>query len=384
MTAFDATTLLGLLAGKPRVLALGEPTHFEDALLDMRNDLFRELVEDHGYRTIAIESDCLLGLLVDDYVTTGAGDLDDVLARGISHEFGAGRGNRDLLRWMRAHNEGRPAADRVRFAGFDGPLEITGAAGPRQALTELHAYLAARVDVPVPAAALDELIGDDERWPDPAAMMDPSRSIGATPAAVRLRLIADDLAAVLEAQAPHLIATSTPDEWDRARLYGRTATGLMRYHRWMADDSPARIPALLGVRASMMAANLLALAERAPVLAFAHNSHLQRPQSSIRLGEHSSQWWSAGALTATRQSYAVVGTALGTIDRRGVGTPPPKTVEGLLYAMPGSRLLLDPHRLAADRSGPSPQRRVSPWFGYAPLDPAEVTGYDAIAFVKDC
>ncbi|MET8912042.1 hypothetical protein [Micromonospora sp. NPDC004551] len=87
--AVDAATVRTLLPARPRVLALGEPTHGEDVLLDLRNDLFRQLVDQDGYRTIAIESDCLLGLAVDDHVTAGTGTLDEVMARGFSHGFGA-------------------------------------------------------------------------------------------------------------------------------------------------------------------------------------------------------------------------------------------------------------------------------------------------------
>src|SRR5579875_3347628 len=134
--AADAAAVLDLL------LALGEPTHGAQALLELRNDLFRRLVEQEGYRTVALESDCLAGLLVDDYVTTGAGSLDEVTARGFSHGFGQYAANRDLVRWMRAYNQERPEPARVRFAGIDGPLEITHAASPRQALTALHGYLA--------------------------------------------------------------------------------------------------------------------------------------------------------------------------------------------------------------------------------------------------
>ena len=244
----DAATVMGLLPARPRLLALGEPTHGEDVLLDLRNDLFRQLVEQEGYRTIAIESDCMMGLVVDDYVTSGTGTLDEVMERGFSHEWGAFAGNRELVRWMRAYNDGRPASERLRFAGFDGPLEITGAASPRQALTALHAYLTAWVDadlLPCTAETLDRLLGADDRWTNPAAMMDPSQSVGQTPEAKQLRLLADDLVALLDAQTPHLIAASSPDDWDRARLYGRTATGLLRYHFWMADTSPSRMARLL-------------------------------------------------------------------------------------------------------------------------------------------
>jgi erythromycin esterase-like protein len=388
MNIVDATTVLRLLPHRPRLLALGEPTHGEESLLDLRNTLFRELVEREGYRTIAIESDCLMGLVVDDYVTAGTGTLDEAMSRGFSHEWGAFPGNRELVRWMRAYNDGRPPADRVRFAGFDGPLEITGAASPREALTALHAYLAARVDaalLPCTAETLDRLLGADEQWPNPAAMMDPSASVGRSPAADRLRLLADDLVALLEAQTPHLVETSTEEEWHRARLYGRTAVGLLRYHYWMADTTPGRMPRLLGVRDSIMAANLLALADRGPALVAAHNAHLQRTESSMRLGDRPYSWWSAGAIAGAHlgDAYAFLASAVGTIHHRGVGTPPPDTIEGILYALPDETRLLGVRELTDLLGEAAPAARVSPWFGYAPLDPAHVDRTDGIVFVKD-
>ncbi|WP_395968199.1 erythromycin esterase family protein [Actinomadura sp. 6N118] len=379
---------MGLLTARPRLLALGEPTHGENVLLELRNDLFRQLVEQEGYRTFAIESDCMMGLLVDDYVTSGTGILDEVMERGFSHEWGAFAGNRELVRWMRAYNNGRPASERLRFAGFDGPLEITHAASPRQALTALHAYLTAWVDadlLPCDAETLDRLLGADDQWTEPAAMMDPSRSAGQTPEAKELRLLADDLMALLEAQTPQLIATSSPDDWDRALLYGRTAIGLLRYHFWMADTSPGRMARLLGVRDSMMAANLRAIAERGPALVNGHNGHLQRNKSSMRMGNRPVEWWSAGAIVSAQlgEGYAFLATALGTIRHQGVDTPPPDTIEGLLYALPEDRYVVDTGRLAALLGDATPAPRVSPWYGYSPLDPAHLASNDGIVFVKD-
>ncbi|UQX04492.1 erythromycin esterase family protein [Streptomyces sp. RerS4] len=386
--ALGAAAIMGLLPARPRLLALGEPTHGEDALLDLRNELFRQLVEEEGYRTIAIESDCMMGLVVDAYVTSGTGTLDEVMVRGISHGWGASAANRELVRWMRAYNEGRPAADRLRFAGFDGPLEITGAASPRQALTALHGYLAARVDadlLPCTADTLDRLLGADDRWTDPAAMWDPARSLGQSAEAGELRLLADDLAALLDEQTPHLIAATSRDDWDRARLYGRTAIGLLRYHHWMADTSPARLTRLVGVRDQMMAENLLAVAARGPALVHAHNSHLQREKSTMRMGGKPLEWWGAGALVSARLggAYAFVATALGTIRHQGVDTPPPDTVEGILYALLGDRCVIDAARLATALGDALPAPRVSSWFGYAPVDPARLAGSDGIVFVKD-
>ncbi|MEU0742927.1 erythromycin esterase family protein [Streptomyces sp. NPDC006134] len=391
--AVEAAAVMRLLPARPRLLALGEPTHGEDALLDLRNELFRRLVEQEGYRTIAIESDCLRGLVVDDYVTSGTGTLDEAMERGFSHGWGASAANRELVRWMRAYNvradsDGRPVSERLRFAGFDGPLEITHAASPRQALTALHGYLAARVDpdlLPCTADILDRLLGTDDRWTDTAAMTDPARSVGQSAEAGRLRLLADDLVALLDAQTPHLLAATSRDDVERARLYGRTAAGLLRYHHWMADTSPARMARLCALRDVMMADNLLAAAARGPVLVHAHNSHLQREKSTMRMWEGPVEWWSAGALVSARlgEEYAFVATALGTIRHRGVGTPPPDTVEGLLYALPEDRCVVDAPRLAAVLGDARPAPRVSPWFGYAPLDPARLAGNDGVVFVKD-
>ncbi|MFD9407550.1 erythromycin esterase family protein [Streptomyces sp. NPDC059989] len=386
--AVEAGAVMKLFPARPRLLALGEPTHGEDTLLEVRNALFRQLVEQEGYRTIAIESDCLMGLVVDDHVTSGTGTLDEVMERGFSHRFGASAANRELVRWMRAYNDGRPASDRLRFAGFDGPLEITGAASPRQALTALHGYLAARVDadlLPCTADTLDRLLGADDRWTEPAAMMDPSRSAGRSAEARELRLLADDLVALLDEQTPHLIAATSRDEWDRARLYGRTATGLLGYHHWMADNSPGRMTRLLGVRGRMMADNLLAVAARGPALVHAHNAHLQREKSSMRMGGTPLEWWSAGALVSARlgEGYGFLATAVGTIGHRGVDTPPPDTLEGLLYALPQDRCVIDAPRLATALGDTRPAPRVSPWFGYAPLDPAHLADSDGLVFVKD-
>lgn len=385
--ALGAASVMGLLSDRPRVLALGEPTHDDGTLLRVRNDLFRELVEE-GYRTIALESDCLRGLVVDEYVTFGHGTLDEVMERGFSHGFGAYAANRELVRWMRAHNEGRPVGERVRFAGFDGPLEISGAESPRQALSALYDHLAEQVEadlLPCTAGYLDRLLGSDGTWTDPEAMMDPGRSVGQSAEAGQLRLIADDLVALLDAQAPYLVGATSRAELARAELYGRTAVGLLRYHHWLADASPARITRLLGVRDQMMAHNLLALADHGPVLVHAHNSHLQRERSSMRMWQGLMEWWSAGALVAERlgRGYAFLPTALGTLRHHGVEEPPQGSVEGVLYALGRERCVVDAPELARVLGEGSAEARESPWFGYAPLDPAHLANSDGLVFVRE-
>ncbi|MEU4541249.1 erythromycin esterase family protein [Streptosporangium sp. NPDC023825] len=364
------SAFLRSLPAEPLLLGLGEARHFVGELGELRNEIFRHLVEQEGYRSFAIESDCLMGLVVDDYLTTGAGTLDDVMERGFSHDFGTFPANRELVRWMRAYNDEHE--EKLRFFGFDGPLEYW-AASPRQALTALYDLLEG--PLPCTGETLDTLLGPDEQWEDEATAMDPSLSIGRSADAQRLRLIADDLVALLETQVPRLGA----EDRERAALYGRTAVGLLRYHYWMADASPARWGRLSALRDAMMAANLRAVAERGPALVFASNLHLQRNESLMRFGDQTLEWWSAGAITATHlgDRYAFLASALGTV---GDDIPPPDTVEGLLSTLPWEHSLLDARRLAEAVTKPVP--RTSHDFAYFPLDPAQLGTIDGIVFLK--
>ncbi|WP_449060715.1 erythromycin esterase family protein [Planomonospora algeriensis] len=367
----SVSAFLRSLPAAPLLLGLGEARHFVGELGELRNEVFRHLVEHEGYRSFVIESDCLKGLVVDDHITTGAGTLDEVMERGFSHGFGASPANRDLVRWMRAYNEEHD--DRLRFFGFDGPLEYW-AESPRQALTALHALL----DGPLPCTGetLDALLGPDDRWTNQATVMDPSQSIGRSTEARRLRLIADDLVALLDTQAPRLSA----QDRERAALYARTAVGLLRYHSWMADTSPVRVSRLSALRDAMMAANLRAAAEHGPALVFAHNLHLQRTRSLMRLGDQTLQWWSAGAIAETHlgERYAFLASAFGSI---GADVPPPDTVEGILSALPWDRSLVDARLLAGAVTQPSP--RISRDYAYFPLDPADLGMIDGIVFLKE-
>ncbi|GAA1312715.1 erythromycin esterase family protein [Planotetraspora silvatica] len=364
------SAFLRSLPAKPLLLGLGEARHFVGELGELRNQIFRHLVEHEGYRSFAIESDCLRGLVVDDYITTGAGTLDDVMESGFSHAFGASPANRELVRWMRAYNEEHD--EKLRFFGFDGPLEYW-AESPRQALTGLYALL----DGPLPCTmeTLDALLGPDDRWTNEATVMDPSQSIGRSADARRLRILADDLVALLDTQVPRL---SVKDR-ERAALYARTAVGLLRYHSWMADTSPARIMRLSALRDAMMAANLRAVAGQGSALVFCHNLHLQRDKSSMRIGDLPVEWWSAGAITEAHlgDRYAFLASAFGTV---GDDTPPPDTVEGILSTLPWDRSLIDARRLAEAITKPAP--RVSHDFRYFPLDPARLDMIDGVVFLK--
>ncbi|WP_031168765.1 erythromycin esterase family protein [Streptomyces durhamensis] len=362
------------------LLALGEPTHQEPAFGRVRNELFAQLAC-HGFRSIALETDRVAALAVNDYVQEGTGNLDALMRDGFSHGFGDQDANRRLVSWMREHNRNRPPAERLAFHGFDAPLETTTAPSPRTCLEHARDYLGLDLD-------LAELTGDDTRWSRPEAVLDHTMSPGATAEAERLRSIADDMLVSLYGRAPELIAATSRAAWTRARTHLTAGLDLLRYHKQSAqplEPSP-RIAGLAATRDALMARNLLdirAIEERrGPTLVFAHNLHLQRNSSVWSLGDLAARWSGAGAIVASLlgERYVCVAGSLGRSEALGLREPAPDTHEGLLQSRTSTWRLEQP--ATAD---PAARTRTDthPRQGYFPLDRATLGAVDAVLHVSD-
>ncbi|MFI9010930.1 erythromycin esterase family protein [Actinosynnema sp. NPDC053489] len=366
-------------AEPPAVLALGEPTHGIAAFPLLRNDLLRHLVT-RGYRSVVLETDFFAASVVDGYARGGEGAVEEVLATGFSHRFGAVPGNRELVEWLRGYNAGRPPRDQVRFHGFDAPTETSHAPSPRHALAAVRDHLPGPLR-PGSAAGLDVVAGEDADWTNPAAMYDPSASVGRSDRARALRAIADDLADALRRAEPDL-RPDDPTGYDLAAAHARTARGLLRYHAAMADPSPDRLAALLDLRAEMMADNLLAIVaaerDRGPSLVFAHNAHLLRTPSTLAMGGREVRWSNAGTRVARTlgERYLVVATDAnprsepGTLQHVLAGAT---TAPRALFPAADLRAALAPSIRAGDPIVP----------GHLPLTPADLAGADAVVFVAD-
>ncbi|WP_017625225.1 erythromycin esterase family protein [Nocardiopsis chromatogenes] len=391
---------LDTLDSAPALLGLGEPTHGVEAFPLLRNRIIEHLVRYRGFRSVAIEIDGLAGRIVDAFITGGEGDVDEVMERGFSHEFGALPSNRALVAWLREYNADRAPADRVRFYGFDGPMEMMSAPSPRAALMGAHGYLVEHLGqarVRHTAERIDGLLGYDAVWAAEAAMMDAAQSVGDTDAARALRAIADDLLALMEAEAPTLREASSDAAYRDAHLLIRTSLGLLRYHSAMAWTAPMaeRLAALGGLRDAMMAANLRAVAsaeaERGPTLVFAHNAHLWKRRTAMDMGGMAVRWWCAGALIAPELKDRYVVIASDTAEAEGTdaaeGDPGslqgvlsqalasggPRAREGALFPADALRGAGTDGRVLQARSDLKDPR-------YIPIDGLD--GMDAVAFIR--
>ncbi len=372
------------------LLGFGEALHGGEDILLLRNRLFRRLVEAHGYRAIAIESSFPRAHVVNEYIAgRGPASYEDVQDAGFSHGFGRLDANRELVEWMRAYNADPSHRVKLRFYGFDGPMEMTGTESPRQVLEFVLDYLTL-IDSDGGEeyrARIDSLLGRDAEWENPAAMTDPAQSVGQSPAATALRIETEELISELWLRRPELVAKSDEGRYLEAVQYATLARQLLNYHAVVAKEGAGdRIVRLLGMRDAMMADNLAYVVSvergRGNVLAFAHNSHLRRGKAEWQLGPHALAWWTAGAYIDSifGPRYAVIGSAVIASDANGIGRPEAGTLEARMNAVPGPARFIPTHRsrgLPAAEIAALPARSGSTKNStYFPLTPQSLTDFD--------
>ncbi|KWT63262.1 erythromycin esterase [Streptomyces albus subsp. albus] len=111
----------GRMVGDARVVGLGEATHSSHEFFTLRHRVLRYLVEDKGFRAFALEAPWSTGLRLDAYLTSGKGDLKQIMDEEFqgTYRWWNNAEYRALLQWIRAYNVKHPK-DPVRFVGDDG------------------------------------------------------------------------------------------------------------------------------------------------------------------------------------------------------------------------------------------------------------------------
>ncbi|MFF9853250.1 erythromycin esterase family protein [Streptomyces litmocidini] len=117
---------LDRMVGSAKVVGLGEATHSSAEFFTTKHRVFEHLVESRGFTTFALEANWSTGLLVDEWVRTGRGDIRAIMRDEFQESYRLWNTEEylDLLLWMREHNRRHPE-HQVRFMGND-----LGYAGP--------------------------------------------------------------------------------------------------------------------------------------------------------------------------------------------------------------------------------------------------------------
>jgi erythromycin esterase len=349
--AFNASIdrVIASLGASVKLLGFGEALHGGEDILMLRNRLFQRLVKTHGYSAIAIESSFPRARAVNDYVAgCGPSSYEAVQDTGFGHGFGRLDANRELVEWMSLYNADPAHRVKLRFYGFDIPGLEAGIASPSQVLHFVLDYLAS-IDSHAgqeQRQRIDSLLGPDSDWENPEAMADPAKSVGLSPAATQLRIETEELILELRMRRPELVAKSDTDRYSEALQHATVARELLNFHAASARKSGELYARLLGIRDALMADNLAYIVgrerERGKVLAYAHNSHLQRGKTVLPWAA----WWPAGSHLDEMfgPRYAVMGTALGVSDANGIGRPEAGTLEARLVSRPGPAQFIPTHK----------------------------------------
>lgn len=377
------------------LLGFGEALHGGEELLLLRNRLFERLVTTHGYSAIAVESSFPKGYIVNEYI---AGRVPATYAAvqdaGFSHGFGQLAANRELVEWMRQYNADPAHPVKLHFYGFDSPTEMTGTDSPHQVLHVALDYLAALDPhgTQPRRQRIDGLLGAEAAWENPAAMMDPTKSIGLSAEATALRIETEDLIMHLQIRRPELVAKSDKARYLDALQHAVVARQLLTYHAALARPADERTAELLGIRDAMMADTLAHIVVRerdhGKVLAFAHNQHLKRGQVQWQWGPNRIVWWPAGAQLAQMLGacYVVIGSAMGVSAANGIAQPEVGTLEARLSAAPGTARFIATHKgegLPAAEIAALPTRSASTKNQtYFTLTPQSFTDFDWLAVLN--
>src|SRR5438094_6163603 len=109
-----------------KVVALGSAVRHSHELCTLTHRIMRFLIDQHGFRSLALEGDEAASIHLDTYVRTGEGDPRAILAG--ARPFLRFAEILEALRWIRARNERNPS-DQVRV--------VHVAEQPREAMRQL-------------------------------------------------------------------------------------------------------------------------------------------------------------------------------------------------------------------------------------------------------
>ncbi|AFD27933.1 erythromycin esterase family protein [Deinococcus gobiensis] len=299
-----------------RLIGAGEGSHGTAEHFQLKDRMFRELVQHHGFTVFAIEADFDDAYEVDRFVRGEGPNDPDAATRAFDFWTWQTQEVRDLLAWMRQYNASRGDKAELRVVGID----MQDPSGSLDLLTRL-----APPDRRVQAAlkTLGSVTAHD--WATLAE--------GTPERLADLRMQVGELQAALSTLPPR-----TPQ---RATLLHLAET--MRQGTTMLTSGDQDANRLNLIRDAAMFGNtrtaLDVLFPGQKAMLWAHNFHISKVpaqgQSYVNLGQHLAR--------ALGTSYRTVGFSFGDGELRAVSGDPAQQVKGpvVLTAAPAPRDSLD-------------------------------------------
>jgi len=102
-----------------KIVGLGEATHGTKEFFQLKHRIFKYLVENHGFKIFAFECDMGESYFVDNFVTKGEGDIDNIMKNTMHFWTWRTEEVKELLVWMREYNEFKSDENKIHFIGVD-------------------------------------------------------------------------------------------------------------------------------------------------------------------------------------------------------------------------------------------------------------------------
>ncbi len=118
---FSELAPLDTALANAQVVGMGEGTHGTREFFQMKDRLFRYLVQKHGFQAIAFEANFGRSVIVNRYIHGQTTNLSTAAQAAKSMYFWTWSTDevRELLQWMKDYNTGKPASQQLSFYGFD-------------------------------------------------------------------------------------------------------------------------------------------------------------------------------------------------------------------------------------------------------------------------
>ncbi|MCB0706217.1 MAG: erythromycin esterase family protein [Saprospiraceae bacterium] len=110
--------------GDAYIVGMGEATHGTSDFFQMKDRLFRYLVENHGFKLFAFEADFAESLFFEAYVLGAEGNLSELMTEKMHFWTWQTQEVLELLNWMRTYNEGKSPEEQIHYFGIDCQIPI--------------------------------------------------------------------------------------------------------------------------------------------------------------------------------------------------------------------------------------------------------------------
>lgn len=113
----DDLSILKVIVQNSQIVCLGESRHDIREQFKLKNKFVKYLIEELGFRTFALEASLPYSNQLNDYLTTGNGDIEQVMAEMPGWFLWDTQELKELLNWIKEYNE--QTDNKVSFYGFD-------------------------------------------------------------------------------------------------------------------------------------------------------------------------------------------------------------------------------------------------------------------------